>query len=38
MADQLSTVSKLRLREKNGRLSREDMAGIERAIRIQLAL
>ena len=31
MADQLSTVSKLRLRDRIGRLSREDMAAIERA-------
>jgi mRNA interferase MazF len=38
MADQLSTVSKLRLREKIGRLSREDIAAIERAICLQLAL
>jgi len=38
LADQLSTVSKLRLREKIGRLGREDMAAIERAIRLQLAL
>ena len=38
MADQLWTVSKLRLRDKIGRLSREDMAAIERAICLQLAL
>ncbi len=38
MADQLSTVSKLRLKEKIGRLSREDIAAIERAICLQLAL
>jgi len=38
MADQLSTVSKLRLREKIGGLSREDMAAIERAVCLQLAL
>ena len=38
MADQLSTISKLRLRDKIGRLSREDMVAIERAIRLQLAL
>lgn len=36
MADQLSTISKLRLRDMLGRLSREDMAAIERAIRLQL--
>lgn len=38
MADQISTISKLRLRERIGRLSREDMAAIERAICLQLAL
>lgn len=38
MADQLSTVSKLRLRERIGRLSGEDMAAVERAICLQLAL
>lgn len=38
MADQLSTISKLRLRDKIGRLSREEMVAIERAIRLQLAL
>jgi mRNA interferase MazF len=38
MADQLSTISKLRLREIVGRLSREDMAAIERAICLQLGL
>jgi mRNA interferase MazF len=38
MADQLSTISKLRLRDRIGRLSREDMAAIERAICLQLAL
>jgi mRNA interferase MazF len=37
-ADQLSTISKLRLREKIGRLSHEDIAAIERAICLQLAL
>lgn len=37
-ADQLSTISKLRLREKIGRLSREDVAAVERAICLQLAL
>ncbi|MFZ3328032.1 MAG: type II toxin-antitoxin system PemK/MazF family toxin [Methylocella sp.] len=31
MTDQLSTISKLRLRERIGRLSQEDMAAIERA-------
>ena len=38
MADQLSIVSKLRLRESLGRLGREDMAAVERAICLQLGL
>lgn len=38
MADQLATVSKLRLGERIGQLSREDMAAIERAICLQLGL
>jgi mRNA interferase MazF len=38
MADQISTISKLRLRESLGRLSREDMAAVERAICMQLGL
>jgi mRNA interferase MazF len=38
MADQLATISKLRLRDRIGRLSRADMAAVERAIREQLAL
>jgi mRNA interferase MazF len=38
MADQLSTVSKLRLRERIGRLSHEDIAAIERTICLQLGL
>jgi mRNA interferase MazF len=38
MADQLSTISKLRLRERIGRLSREDMGAVERAIYLQLGL
>lgn len=38
MADQLSTVSKLRLRDTLGRLGRTDMAAIERAICLQLGL
>ncbi len=38
MADQLSTISKLRLRERIGRLSREDLAAVERAISLQLGL
>jgi mRNA interferase MazF len=36
MTDQLSTISKLRLRERIGRLRQEDMAAIERAICLQL--
>ena len=38
MADQISTVSKLRLIKKVGTLSSEDMLQLERAIRVQLAL
>jgi mRNA interferase MazF len=38
MADQLATVSKHRLTEPMGTVSAADMAGIERAIRVQLAL
>ena len=38
MADQIATVSKLRLKTRLGSVSREDMLGIERAIRLQLAL
>lgn len=38
MADQLSTIGKLRLRERLGRLSRQDMAAVERAICVQLDL
>ena len=38
MADQLATVSKLRLRERIGRLSDQDMAALERAMRTQLGL
>ncbi|MGH6846102.1 MAG: type II toxin-antitoxin system PemK/MazF family toxin [Methylocella sp.] len=36
MADQLSTISKLRLRDRIGRLSQDDMAAIKRAICLQL--
>ena len=36
MADQLATVSKLRLLNKMGRVSQADMQQIENAIRIQL--
>ncbi len=38
MADQLSTISKHRLRELLGRLNRDDMAAVERAICVQLGL
>jgi mRNA interferase MazF len=38
MADQLSTISKRRLRERLGQLSQDDMAAIERAICVQLDL
>jgi len=38
MADQLTTVSKLRLRERLGHLSPRDMSKIEHAIKVQLAL
>lgn len=38
MADQLTTVSKLRLSEREGELSATDMGKVERAILIQLSL
>jgi mRNA interferase MazF len=38
MADQLSTISKHRLRNRVARLSQQDMAAIERAICLQLGL
>jgi len=38
MADQLSTASKLRLRIYIGRISLEDLRGVDRAIRLQLDL
>ena len=38
MADQLTTVSKLRLINRVGRLSPADMANVETAIRVQLGL
>jgi mRNA interferase MazF len=37
-ADQMTTASKERLRGKLGGVSRSDLAGIERALRIQLGL
>lgn len=38
MADQLTTVSKLRLLNRGGSLNADEMAGVEQAIRVQLAL
>lgn len=38
MADQLTTVSKLRLSNKAGSLSMADMAQVEEAIRVQIGL
>ena len=38
MADQLTTVSKIRLQQILGRLSPDDVTGLERAIRVQLGL
>lgn len=38
MADQLTTVSKARLENLLGRLSRADMEAVERAIKVQLGL
>lgn len=38
MADQLSTISKRRLRDRLGLLSDADMAAVEHAIRVQLGL
>jgi len=38
MADQLTTVSKARLRERIGRVSPEQMSGVARAIGVQLQL
>jgi mRNA interferase MazF len=38
MADQLTTVAKARLQQRIGLLSAADVAGVERAIRVQLAL
>ena len=36
MADQIATISKLRLKDRIGRLSRVDMAAVERTICLQL--
>jgi mRNA interferase MazF len=38
MADQLTTVSKTRLQNRVGRLSKTDMQAVEQAIKIQLEL
>lgn len=38
MADQLTTVSKLRLIDCEGRLDRADMSKVEHAVRVQLGL
>ena len=38
MADQLTTVSKLRVRNQLGTLSRADMTSVEQAIKVQLGL
>jgi mRNA interferase MazF len=38
MADQVATASKLRLRQKIGKLAYADLEGVERALKIQLRL
>lgn len=38
MADQIATVSKLRLKSKAGMLGGDDIRAVERAIRVQLGL
>jgi len=38
MANQVTTISKERLRDFAGSLSRDDVAAVDRAIRVQLAL
>lgn len=38
MADQLTTVSKLRLINRAGRLSTKDLAKVERVVKLQLDL
>ena len=38
MADQLTTVSKLRLLDREGRLTSDDMHQVEQAVRVQLGL
>jgi mRNA interferase MazF len=38
MADQLTTVSKTRLDNRVGRLTRADMQGVEQAVKVQLGI
>ncbi|MFI5455829.1 MAG: type II toxin-antitoxin system PemK/MazF family toxin [Isosphaerales bacterium] len=38
MADQVTTVSKRRLQNRIGRLSKSDMGGVEKALKVQLEL
>ncbi len=38
MADQMTTVSKARLQNRVGRLSKTDVRAVEEAIKVQLAL
>ena len=38
MADQLATVSKIRLSNRVAKLSKSDVEGVEQAIRVQLGL
>ena len=38
MADQLTTISKLRLRNEIGRVNSADLSAVERAIRLQLSV
>jgi mRNA interferase MazF len=38
MADQIATVSKARLANRAGKLTRDDLAAVEEAIRVQLGL
>jgi len=38
MADQIATVSKLRLNSKQGTISKSDMSGVDAAIKTQLNL
>ncbi|HLG20462.1 MAG TPA: type II toxin-antitoxin system PemK/MazF family toxin [Bdellovibrionota bacterium] len=38
MADQVATVSKIRMKTRAGRISKSDMEQVERAIRVQLGL